>query len=79
MKSQFSPRIGLSHPITERSIIYFSYGHFFQNPEYSIFYSNTRNLDPSNLGELTFGSVGNRGIKPKKTVAYEVGGTQEIT
>jgi outer membrane receptor for ferrienterochelin and colicin len=79
VKSQLSPRIGLSHPITDRSIIYFSYGHFFQNPEYSLFFSDTRNLDPSNLSELTFGSVGNRDIKPKKTVAYEVGVKQELT
>ena len=78
-KSQLSPRIGLSHPITDKSIIYFSYGHFFQNPQYSIFFSNTRNLTPANLGALTFGAVGNRDIKPQKTVAYEVGVKQEVT
>ena len=79
IKSQLSPRIGLSHPITDKSIIYFSYGHFFQNPEYNLFFSNTRNLDPDNLDDLSFGNVGNRNIKPQKTVAYEVGVKQEIT
>jgi outer membrane receptor for ferrienterochelin and colicin len=79
VQSQLSPRIGLSHPVTDRSIIYFSYGHFFQNPEYSLFFSDTRNLDPDNLDDLSFGNVGNRNIKPQKTVAYEVGVKQEIT
>ncbi len=79
VKSQLSPRIGLSHPITDKSIIYFSYGHFFQNPQYDLFYSNTRNLTPSNLDDLTVGMVGNRDIKPQKTVAYEIGVKQEIT
>jgi outer membrane receptor protein involved in Fe transport len=79
MKSQLSPRIGLSHPITDKSIIYFSYGHFFQNPQYDLFYSDSRNLTPDNLDDLTTGMVGNRDIKPKKTVAYEIGVKQEIT
>jgi len=79
VKGQLSPRIGLSQPITDRSIIYFSYGHFFQNPDYELFYSSTRNLDPANLVALDFGLVGNRNIEPQKTVAYEVGVKQEIT
>ena len=79
IKSQFSPRIGLSHPVTDKSIIYFSYGHFFQNPEYDLFYSNSRNLVPENMIEFKSGSVGNRDIRPKKTVAYEVGVKQELT
>jgi outer membrane receptor for ferrienterochelin and colicin len=79
IKTQFSPRISMSHPITDKSLIYFSYGHFFQNPEYDLFFSNTRNLNPDNLDDLSFGNVGNRDIKPQKTVAYEVGVKQEVT
>ncbi|UCE05096.1 MAG: TonB-dependent receptor, partial [bacterium] len=33
-KTQLSPRIGLAHPITDRAVLHFSYGHFFQNPDY---------------------------------------------
>jgi outer membrane receptor protein involved in Fe transport len=28
--SQFSPRLGISHPIDENTVLHFSYGHFFQ-------------------------------------------------
>ena len=30
-----SPRIGISHPISDRSILRFSYGHFYQRPSWS--------------------------------------------
>ncbi len=30
-----SPRLGISHPVSERSILRFSYGHFYQRPSWS--------------------------------------------
>ena len=33
-KVQWSPRIGVAHPISDRTSLHFSYGHFFQNPDY---------------------------------------------
>ncbi|KUK91941.1 MAG: Outer membrane receptor protein, partial [Marinimicrobia bacterium 46_43] len=33
-KSQISPRLGLSFPITDQGFIHFSYGHFFQMPSF---------------------------------------------
>ena len=35
-----SPRLGISHPITENSVLHFSYGHFFQRPEYRFWFEN---------------------------------------
>ena len=35
-KSQISPRIGLSYPITDRGAIHISYGHFFQIPAFEL-------------------------------------------
>ena len=67
-KTQLSPRIGLAHPITDRAVLHFSYGHFFQNPDFNSLYYN-QNKDLSTSMPL----VGNPGVKAQKTVAYEIG------
>jgi len=67
-KKQLSPRIGLAHPITDRAVLHFSYGHFFQNPDYNALYHN-QSKDLSSSLPL----IGNPGVKPQKTVAYETG------
>lgn len=36
---KFSPRLGVSFPITEKSKMYFNYGHFYQRPAASILYN----------------------------------------
>jgi outer membrane receptor for Fe3+-dicitrate len=38
--SQFSPRIGIAYPISDQGVIHFSYGHFFQIPNYEFLYVN---------------------------------------
>ncbi|MBU1101807.1 MAG: TonB-dependent receptor [Bacteroidetes bacterium] len=72
---QFSPRIGIAHPISDKTSIHFAYGHFFQIPR---FYDLYRNDDLNNI--LTNDAlVGNPGLKPEKTVSYEIGLQQELT
>ncbi len=70
---QFSPRLGLAHPITENLSLYFAYGHFFQFPHYASLFMNSADLNPDTLAERSFDAVGNRQLKPQRTVAYEVG------
>lgn len=66
-KMQISPRIAISHPITERDIIRFTYGHYYQRPDaYYLF----RNLSFSSL-TAKGNYVGNPDLKPEKTIAYE--------
>ena len=36
-----SPRIGLAYPITDRSVMHFSYGHFSQIPPFQFLYQNS--------------------------------------
>jgi outer membrane receptor protein involved in Fe transport len=62
-----SPRLGISHPITENSKIYFNYGHYRQEPESSYRFR----LQRESNGLVTF--IGNPDLKPEKTVAYELG------
>lgn len=71
-KKQFSPRIGISFPVTENTIFYSSYGHFFQIPNYVDMYTSR---DPSQDQAL----IGNPGIQPQKTVAFEFGVKQMLT
>jgi outer membrane receptor for ferrienterochelin and colicin len=67
-KTQLSPRIGLAHPITDLAVLHFSYGHFFQNPDYNaLYYNQVKDLSTS------LPLVGNPGVKAQKTVAYETG------
>jgi outer membrane receptor for ferrienterochelin and colicin len=67
-KTQLSPRIGLAHPVTDRAVLHFSYGHFFQNPDYNALYYN-HNKDLSTPLPL----LGNPSVKAQKTIAYESG------
>jgi hypothetical protein len=75
-KMRFSPRLGLAYPITERGAIHFSYGHFFQIPEFQYLYEVADfKLVRGGLSTV----VGNADLKPQRTVMYEVGVQQELT
>jgi len=65
---QFSPRIGIAHPISDRSILRFSYGRFFQNPDFRFVYEN--NFYEFGTREPLFGSPD---LDAQRTSAYEVG------
>jgi outer membrane receptor protein involved in Fe transport len=36
--TQFSPRLGISYPVSEKTVFHFGYGHYFQRPEYQFIY-----------------------------------------
>ncbi|MCF7740182.1 MAG: TonB-dependent receptor [Candidatus Marinimicrobia bacterium] len=73
---QWSPRLGISYPITDRGNIHFSYGHFFQIPPFAYLYSNPE----MEIISGAFNSIlGNANLKPQKTVKYEIGFTQGLT
>ena len=73
-KVRLSPRVGISHPITSRSLLRVSYGYFYQPPEFRFTYENTR-------GSLNteYPRIGNPNLAPQKTMAYEVGLEHLIT
>jgi len=72
LQYQLSPRLGLSHPITDNAMLHFAYGHFFQTPAYEIMYFNS-NYIPYPESIPRYGLVGNPRILPQRTTAYEVG------
>jgi outer membrane receptor protein involved in Fe transport len=67
-----SPRIGVAHPITENSKLYFNYGHFRSEPASSYRFR----LQRESNGLVT--SLGNPNLEPEKTVAYELGYSQNL-
>jgi len=66
-KWALSPRLGISHPITLNSKLYFNYGHFRTEPSSTYRFRIQRYYD----GSVT--SIGNPNLEQEKTVAYEVG------
>jgi outer membrane receptor protein involved in Fe transport len=67
-KMQWSPRLGVAHTISERTSLHFSYGHFFQNPDYTRLYENSQY--DVNVKEPIFGQPD---LDAERTTAYEVG------
>lgn len=75
-KQTVSPRLGISYPITDRGIIHFSYGHFFQMPQLQRLYQNPDfKFSPGSTGS----TFGNPDLQPQKTVTYEFGLQQQVS
>ncbi len=87
-KMQLSPRFGASFPITDRGVVHFSYGHFFQIPSFEKLYQNplfkvgtgTGNVDLTSFSSDGNGRpTGNADLKPEQTINGEVGLQQQLT
>ncbi|RMF09157.1 MAG: TonB-dependent receptor [Candidatus Neomarinimicrobiota bacterium] len=76
VKSQLSPRLGIAYPITDKGVIHFSFGHFFQMPSFGNLYKDPGIKIPEESGK--FGVFGNPDLNPQKTVMYELGLQQEL-
>jgi outer membrane receptor protein involved in Fe transport len=75
-KHRLAPRISLSFPITDRGIIRFSYGHFYQNPTFSSIFTNPRFED---FDFTTVPNFGNANLEPQRSIQYEMGLQQQFT
>ncbi|HOY43696.1 MAG TPA: TonB-dependent receptor [bacterium] len=64
-KLYLSPRLGISHPVTSSSKIFFNYGHFYQPPVTDYLYT----VRPRTSGA----ELPNLGAEWPRTVAYEIG------
>jgi outer membrane receptor protein involved in Fe transport len=79
-KSQFSPRLGISYPISDKGAVHISYGHFFQIPPFDYLYRNPNFRIPltGDVNPINQNTIGNADLKPQQTVMYEIGLQQEI-
>ncbi|MEA1980581.1 MAG: TonB-dependent receptor [candidate division Zixibacteria bacterium] len=67
-KSEISPRLGISFPISEKTMMHFNYGVYYQEPSYTFLYTNLEGDISSGLPLL-----GNPDLNPEQTSAYEIG------
>ena len=63
----FSPRLGVSFPVSDKMKYYFNYGHFRQQPLYYRMFQLNTNVT-GGLGQL-----GNPNMEPARTIFYETG------
>ncbi|MGE3062103.1 MAG: carboxypeptidase-like regulatory domain-containing protein [bacterium] len=68
-KYKVSPRLGISHPISETSVLHFNYGHFFQTPQMDYLFTGL-GIDFSKRGNSNIGSPN---LEAERTVSYEFG------
>jgi outer membrane receptor protein involved in Fe transport len=86
--TQLSPRLGMSFPVSERTVFYAQYGKFIQMPELNDLYFGTAdyrdqiftggNFFGANYGNNAIGPVGS-GLQPIRTTSYEVGFRQQLS
>lgn len=73
---QLSPRLGIAFPISERGVMRFSAGLFFQTPQLNLLYTNNEfEANPANAS-ITYG---NASLKPERTLSFEVGLQQGLS
>jgi outer membrane receptor protein involved in Fe transport len=73
-KGHLSPRVAISHPITDRDNLFFNYGHFSQVPSYIWIYSKL-----SSVSSERFPLIGNPNLNPEISVQYEIGARHQFT
>jgi outer membrane receptor protein involved in Fe transport len=74
-KGRLSPRLGISHPVSDNQTLFFSYGHFSKWPKPQFVYAK---LNPLNA-QSSFQRFGNPNLNPETTVAYELGLKTQFT
>lgn len=67
MKYRLCPRLGVSHPITDKAALHYAYGIFARRPAIYELYNNLHSDDTHDAG------LGNPDLKLEKTSAYEMG------
>ena len=90
LQTAFSPRLGISHPITDNTVLHFVYGHFYQRPSWNKMYGlplcnwstdPDSSRDPwANYGWMAEwqGFLGNAKLGYERTVQFEIGINQNI-
>jgi outer membrane receptor protein involved in Fe transport len=72
-----SPRLGVSHPISDRDVLRFAYNYQNQLPQMQYIFTSKTPQD-ANVSDQTI-TVGNPNLEPQITVTYEVGLTHQLS
>ena len=82
VKTQWSPRLGIAYPITDRGVIHFSFGIFRQVPDYEQLYrgDELKVTDAVGIqGGKSGNGFGNPDLEPQRTTMYELGLQQQLS
>ena len=75
MKARLSPRLGVSHPVSDNQSLFFSYGHFSKFPRSQFVYTDLLRSTSLSSSQV----IGNPDLNPETTVAYELGLRNQLT
>lgn len=70
LQMMVSPRLGISHPISERDVVHFAYNYQNQLPPMRYIFTSKDTIDAYTSNGVT---VGNPKLEPQITITYEVG------
>lgn len=74
-KVTLSPRIGIAYPLTDKSILSFNFGHFYQRANYRDMYRASNSREVSLIqGNL----IGNPNLSPEQAIQYELSLQQQV-
>jgi outer membrane receptor protein involved in Fe transport len=76
--ARVSPRLGVAFPISDGSVLHFSYGKFFQRPDLENLYVNYDYLEYKIRTGGYFVAFGNPNLEPEETTAYEFGWRRQM-
>lgn len=72
-----SPRLGVSHPISDRDVLRFAYNYQNQLPQMQFIFTS-KTPEDANVSDQTI-TVGNPTLEPQITVTYEVGLSHQLS
>jgi len=77
---EFSPRLGLAFPVTDRTVFHMQYGRFVQAPRLTDIYNGSTWYDAIFTGGTSFQTnVTGFGLDPEITTQYEMGFNQQFS
>lgn len=82
IRQYFSPRLGISYPITDAAALRFGYGHYNQYPDFFKVYQGTNrgySLYPAPDVKEVIGAIAKGNIQEERTTNYEVGVQVRVT
>ena len=69
IETVLQPRIGVSFPVSEQTVLHLNYGVFTQRPAFEYVYVNRFKLE----GNPDYVRLGNPELKPERTIMYDLG------
>ncbi len=77
LQMMVSPRLGISHPISDRDVVHFAYNYQNQLPPMRYIFTSKDTSDAYSSGSAV--TVGNPALEPQITITYEVGLQHQIS